>query len=93
LDAAFEGVIDRAERDRRLADVDRERSKLTTRRVLRRITVPPDVASDDPRRVNDYLRRLFTRVVVEDMSKPARRGPSKEPLSLLFEWLEPDMPA
>src|SRR5439155_19299757 len=87
IDTFTDGVIDKPERDRRLATIAEAESKLSTRRWVRRITIPPMiedamlddgtvVRADPPERVNAYLRRLFDRVTL-DMSEPALRGPSK----------------
>lgn len=100
LDMAVDGMIDKADAQRRLAEVAEAERGLTTRRLVRRITRPmvivdavdddgQVVAADSPRQVNDYLRRLLDRVVVESMRDPARRGPSKEPVRLTFHWLDP----
>lgn len=85
LDMAADGMIEKADAHARLAEVAEQESRLTTRRAIKRITVPPDVETGDPAAVNRYLRRLFTRVVV-DMSKRVRRGPSSEAPVLDFEW-------
>ncbi len=85
-----DGLYDKATRDSRLAAVGDEESKLSSRRWIKRIALPPDVASDDPARVNAYLRRLFARVEV-DMSQPATFGPSKWLPTLTFEWRDPSM--
>lgn len=101
IDAYTDGVVDKAERDRRLSEVADSESKLSTRRWFLRIAVPPligdvrtedgqVVRADDPREVNAYLRRLFARVVVE-MKPPARPGPSKEVPHLDFEWRDPSL--
>ena len=90
IDTYADGLIDKAERDRRLAAVAESESKLSTRRWVRQITLPPDVERDDPAKVNAYLRRLFDRVTV-DMSGRARRGPSSWVPILTFEWRDPSM--
>ena len=97
-----EGVIDKAARDVSLTEVAHAESKLTTRRWMRLITVPPVmvdttdddgevVSADEPGRVNDYLRRLLDRVVVLSMTEPVRRGPSREVPELRFEWRDPSL--
>jgi DNA invertase Pin-like site-specific DNA recombinase len=94
-------VYDKAERDKRLATVAEAESKLSTRRMVRRITIPPlimdatdedgvIVKGDEPARVNAYLRRLLVRVVV-DMSEPGKKGPSKSVPAMKFEWRDPSM--
>ena len=98
MDLAADGIIDKADAQRRLAEVVEDERGLATRRLVRRITRPKlivDAVDDDgevvpadsPRQVNDYLRRLLDRVVVESMRDLARRGPSKEPVRLTFHWL------
>lgn len=93
IDVFTDGLIDKAERDRRLADIATAESKLSARRWMRQITVPPDIATDDPARVNSYLRRLLDHVVVETMATKARRGPSREDWQLTFAWRDPSMRA
>lgn len=83
-----DGLYDKATRDARLAEVAVDESKLSSRQWVRRITLPPDIAVDDPAKVNTHLRRLFERVTV-DMSQPARRGPSAWVPDLTFEWRDP----
>lgn len=90
VDTYADGVIDKAERDRRLAAVAADESKLSTRRWVKLIALPPDVEADDPRRVNAYLRRIFERATV-DMSQKAQRGPSKWVPTVAFEWRDPSM--
>jgi len=90
IDMAADGVIDKAERDRRLAAVAEDESKLTAVRWIRRIALQPDIADGDPSTVNAYLRRLFTHVEV-DMSEPATFGPSKWVPRVRFEWRDPSM--
>jgi DNA invertase Pin-like site-specific DNA recombinase len=85
IDTYTDGLIDKTERDRRLADVSAAESKLTAIRWIKRIPLPPDVSTGDPSMVNAYLRRLFDRVTV-DMSQPARRGPSTWVPALRFDW-------
>jgi DNA invertase Pin-like site-specific DNA recombinase len=85
-----DGLIDRATRDAKLAAVAEDESKLSALRWIKRITLPPDIATGDPAKVNAYLRRLFTRVEV-DMSEPALRGPSKWMPTVTFDWRDPSM--
>jgi hypothetical protein len=92
IDAYTDEVIDKVERDRRLADIAEAESKLTAVRWIKRVMLPPDIEADDPARVNAYLRRLFSRVEV-DMSEQARRGPSKWLATLDFEWRDPSLRA
>lgn len=94
--ANFEdGLIDRSRRDRRLDEVAEEAGKLRGRRMVARVKSPPLLAATDGVEaspnpaVNAYLRTLFRRVVVESMTEPAKRGPSREPVRLAFEPLEP----
>lgn len=49
--------------------------------------------ADPPANVNEALRRVFDRVVVESMREPAKRGPAKQPIKLRFEWRDPDLRA
>ena len=65
--------------------------KFTARRNILRITVPPDIERGDPAKVNTYLRHLLERVVIQDMKRPTRRGPSHEVPVLLFEWRDESM--
>jgi DNA invertase Pin-like site-specific DNA recombinase len=85
-----DGLYDKATRDARLAAVADEESKLSSRRWIKRVTLPPDLERSDPARVNAYLRRLFSRVVV-DMSQKALRGPSKWIPTMTFEWRDPTL--
>jgi DNA invertase Pin-like site-specific DNA recombinase len=85
IDTYADGHIDRAERDSRLAAIAGDESTLSTRRWVRRVTLPPDIETDDPSTVNAYLRRLFSRAVV-DMSQPALRGPSSWVPAVSFDW-------
>lgn len=84
------GHIDEDALDRAMAEIGEERGKLTTRRVVRRATIAPDVAKDEPGRVSDYLRRLFSRVTVDTITK-ARPGPQTTPLRVDFEWRDPTL--
>lgn len=88
IDVFTDGLIDKPERDRRLADIASAESKLSARRWMRQIIVPPDIANDEPARVNAYLRRLLDHVVVENMATKAKRGPSHEEWRLTFTWRE-----
>ena len=90
IDTYTDGLIDKPERDRRLAEIADAESKLTAMRWIKRITVQPDLESDEPGKVNAYLRRLFSTVVV-DMSQPGFRGPSKWVPTVAFEWRDPSM--
>ncbi len=103
IDTYTDGLIDKAERDRRLAVIAEDESKLSTRRWVQRITIPPlimddvdadgmVVKADVPAKVNAYLRRLFVRVVV-DMSEPGKKGPSRSVPAMSFEWRDPSMRA
>ncbi len=90
IDMAADGMIDKADAQRRLADIAVDESKLTTVRLVRRMKLPPDIANGDRREVNAYLRRLFERATV-DMSQKAQRGPSKWAPDIAFEWRDPSM--
>lgn len=93
--ANFEdGLRDKAARDARLAAVAEAESKLSVRRWVKRITIPPDIERDEPAKVNEYLRRLLDRAVV-DMSRPTRRGPARpgEIPTLRFEWRDQSLRA
>lgn len=90
IDTYADGLIDRAERDRRLAEVATEEGRLSAVRWVKQIALPPDVERDEPARVNPYLRRVFVRAVV-DMSERALRGPSRWVPTLAFEWRDPSM--
>ena len=103
IDTYADGLIDKPERDRRLADIAEAESKLSTRRWVLRVTNPPQimdtvdedgaiVEAGEPAKVNAYLRRLFERIVV-DMSEPGRKGPSRSVPDLRFEWRDPSMRA
>jgi DNA invertase Pin-like site-specific DNA recombinase len=92
VDMAADGVIDKADRDRRLAEVDAEKSKLSVRRWVKRVAVPPDVREGDPGAVSDHLRHLFSRVEV-DTRTPARRGPQTSPIGVEFAWIDPTLRA
>ena len=82
--------MDEPEYDAAMAEIAASESRLTTRRWVRRIELPPDIEQDDASRVNAYLRRIFVRAVV-DMSEPALRGPSRWVPTLTFEWRDPSM--
>lgn len=90
IDMYADGLIDKSERDRRLAAIVADESKLSGRRWVRRITRPLDIEADDAGAVNTYLRRLFARATV-NMSQPASRGPSRWVPSVSFEWRDPSM--
>jgi DNA invertase Pin-like site-specific DNA recombinase len=90
IDTYTDGLIDKPERDRRLAEVAEAESKLASRVWVRRVAIPPDIEAGDPAKVNAYLRRLLDRVEI-DMSRPATFGPSKWVPSLAFEWRDPSM--
>lgn len=84
------GHMDEPEFDAAMAEIADAESKLTTRRLIKRITLPPDIEHDDAAKVNAYLRRLFTSVVV-DMSQKAYRGPSRWVPTVEFGWRDPSM--
>ncbi len=100
VDMFQEGIIDKVDRDRRLAEVADSESKLETRRWVKRLAVPPliepvevagaIVPADSPARVNDYLRRLLVNATV-DMSQPTRKGRNQPTPALTFEWRDPSM--
>jgi len=90
VDTYADGHIDKPERDRRLAAIAADESRLSARRWVSSLRLPPDVAEDDPGRVNAYLRRLLVRVTV-DLGNAATRGPSKWAPDLAFEWRDPSM--
>jgi hypothetical protein len=85
-----DGHYDRPTRDAKLAEIAEQESKLTAVRWIRRVTLPPDLTTGDPSRVNAWLRRLLVRATV-DMSQPARRGPSAWTPTMTFEWRDPSM--
>lgn len=91
LDQYAEGLYTKGQRDERLAAIADEAGMLRTRRNVLRIKVPPVIVAEDGMEaspdpvVNAYLRTLFRRVVVESMTEPARRGPSREPVRVSFE--------
>jgi DNA invertase Pin-like site-specific DNA recombinase len=99
-----DGLYDKASRDARLAEVAQAESTLSVRRWARHIELFPmimDVTDEDgtvvkadsPGHVNDYLRRLFDRIVVLSMREAVRRGPSRQAASLSFEWRDPSLRA
>jgi DNA invertase Pin-like site-specific DNA recombinase len=90
IDMAADGVIDKTERDRRLAEIAADESKLSTVRWVMRLSFPPNMAQSEPADVNAFLRRLFSRVVV-DMGGKATMGPSDQVPSLDFEWRDPSL--
>lgn len=90
IDTYTDGIIDKAERDRRLADIADAESKLTAVRWIRRVAMPPDIETGDPKRVNAYLRRVFARATV-DMSQKALHGPSNWLPTIDFEWRDPSL--
>ena len=83
LDMRQRGWIDPAETDRRLAGVAERASRLSVRRWVGRIAIPPDIAADPPEKVNTYLRRLWDHVDLD----PATFQP------VHFEWRDPSMRA
>jgi DNA invertase Pin-like site-specific DNA recombinase len=85
-----DGLYDKATRDAKLADIADVESKLSAVRWIKLVTLPPDLETSDPSRVNSYLRRLFARATV-DMSQRALRGPSKWVPTIDFEWRDPSM--
>jgi DNA invertase Pin-like site-specific DNA recombinase len=85
-----DGLYDKPIRDEKLAAIADAESKLSAVRWIRRVTLPPDIETGDPERVNSYLRRLFDRATV-DMSQKAQRGPSKWVPTIDFEWRDPSM--
>lgn len=90
IDMAADGVIEKAERDRRLTEVAQAESKLSARRWIRRIPVPQDVVRGDASRVNAWLRGLLASVIV-DMATRATRGPQKGAPAITFEWRDPSL--
>jgi hypothetical protein len=69
----------------RIAEVAEQEARLSARRAIKRITIPPDIEQGNPVAVNRYLSTLFDGIVV-DMSKVARPGPSQPALTLDFNW-------
>lgn len=92
IDTYTDGLIDKAERDRRLAEIAEAESSLSVRRWVRQVALPADIASDEAGRVNAWLRRVFDQVTV-DMSVPTKRGPQKAPPSMAFAWRDQAMRA
>jgi DNA invertase Pin-like site-specific DNA recombinase len=90
LDMTADGMIGKADAQRRLIEVASAESQLSARRWIKRITLPPNVETSQPSIVNAYLRRVFERVTV-DMSQPARRGPSGWVPRLDFSWRDPTL--
>lgn len=102
-DGLADGLFEKADAARRLAEVAEEESGLSALRWLRRVGLFPTIgditdpdtgavyASSPPKVVNAYLRRIFDRIVVESMRDPARRGPSRVPVRLRFEWRDPTL--
>jgi DNA invertase Pin-like site-specific DNA recombinase len=95
------GHMEEPEFDAAMIEIAEAESKLSTRRWVRRVTIPPQimdavdddgavVKGDEPGKVNAHLRRLFVRVVV-DMSEPGRKGPSRSVPKMRFEWRDPTM--
>jgi DNA invertase Pin-like site-specific DNA recombinase len=105
LDLASDGLMTKDEARRRLGELGTARRGLAIRRTILRLTLPPIIVRAEgaepspPREVNAYLRRVLDRIVVESMADPARRGPSREPIRLAFDWRDAslrsadDMPA
>lgn len=85
-----DGLYDKATRDARLTELAEAESKLSAVRWIKRVTLPPDVETGDPKGVNAYLRRIFAKATV-DMSQKALRGPSKWVPPIDFEWRDPSM--
>lgn len=92
LDMYETGDIDRAEKDRRVAAIAEAESRLTTRRWVKTIPMPPTIETDPPSRVNDYLRRLLVSATV-DMSRPTRKGRNAPAPELTFQWRDPSIRA
>jgi len=104
LDAIELGLIAKDEARDRLDAIAAEARTLSTRRLVRRITLPAlitdkvlddgtEVRANEPREVNEYLRRLFESITVDDMATPAKRGPAKSPIRLSFAWRDPTLRA
>ena len=90
IDTYTDGLIDKGERDRRLADIAEAESTLSARRWVRIVALDVGREGDEPGKVNAWLRRVLDRVTV-DMATPARRGPQKAPPPLSFAWRDPSM--
>ena len=90
IDAYADGVVDKAERDRRLAAIAEEEAMLSAVRWVWRLTFPPDPLKDDPAKVNAWLRRLLVKARV-DMRDAAAHGPSAWLPTVEFEWRDPAM--
>lgn len=78
LEQYAEGLIEKAERDRRLAAVDDAVAKLDARRVM--LAVPRLDWSGEPRKVNAVLRALFDTIELD----PATFQPVR------FDWTVPE---
>lgn len=71
IDLYLEDIIDKAERDRRLAKIDDELAKLRRRQVIR--TVVPSIHRDTPpEAMNGALRALFEHVQLGADLRPVR---------------------
>jgi DNA invertase Pin-like site-specific DNA recombinase len=90
VDMYADEIIDKPERDRRLAAIAVDESKLSAVRLVRHITFPPDVRTGDPAKVNAFLRRILASATV-DMSQPAVFGPSTWAPTIGFEWRDESM--
>jgi putative DNA-invertase from lambdoid prophage Rac len=99
IDLAADGLIDKAEVRRRLDEVDEAMRRLHVRRNVLRIKLPPVIVpdvlddgtvieADPPKRVNAYLRSLFSSITVESMKDRALRGPHREPIEMTFTWVD-----
>jgi DNA invertase Pin-like site-specific DNA recombinase len=70
--------------DAAMSDLDVRERALSARRSVTRIGVPPDVRTGDASKVNAYLRRLFS-VVVVDMATPGKTG-TAVPVAIEATW-------
>jgi hypothetical protein len=86
------GHMEEPEYDSVMDELAADETKLVMIRPRLRVEIPPDLATDDPTRVNSYLRRVFDRVTL-DMSAPPHYGVhvADEKIAATFAWRDPSL--
>lgn len=83
------GHMDEPEYDAAMTELKEQESRLSALRWIKRIHVPPNLATGDPTVVNSYLRHLLE-VVVVDMHTPGKRG-VRIPVAIEATWRDPSL--
>lgn len=89
IDAFLEGLIPKERRDAIIHEVEADLSRAASMRRVRTFSLPPDIASDSPERVNSWMRDTFARVVV-NMATSGKRGVPTD-IEVEPEWLDPSL--